>query len=536
MNIKFLLITFLLLNLFRVQSQDTLRHSIYFDVDKFDLKANEKSSLDAFLKTIDVPNILSIELSGHTDSDGSNAYNQKLSLNRVRAVENYLTSIILKTSTSFEFGELKPVAANANENGKAKNRRVEVTIIVQEPPTIQIHDIKELYKQLEQKKQHYCIDPNRDTVVLMDQGTILFIQSGTFVNQKGCVTISAKEVYKKSDMLLENLSTMSYGKQLESGGMIYIEATSTSGNTLNPIKDISIFMPTQDYKEDMKLFKGSRNAHNEMNWSGIDQGLLKIGPSDLSECGEMNEATNCGPSCRLFCRIGRIGNGIGGLINKNIRKDNQQFRKCQRNMRKSSRRLRKNIEPSFGLPSKCDSIRRLMEKYGVNNFNDLQLKMNKGLMDSLGLTTLEELQEELTKQRNRKIEKEISSGQSTVETLSYYSFQTKQMGWINCDRFSSDPGPKINMETPEKIKENKDCKLVFDVIHSVMSPSYMNTPAYHFDNIPKDAMVHLVYLRYEAGIIYVSIHAMKVQEKAPEPNWEKVSLDELKEIFKQFDQ
>ena len=312
---------------------------------------------------------MSIELSGHTDSDGSNVYNQKLSLNRVKAVENFLASLKLKTSTSLEFGELKPVAENTSENGKAKNRRVDVTIVVQLAPRIK-DDIQDLYKQLEQKKQRHCIDPNRDTVLLLDQGTILFIQAGTFVNQKGCVTISAKEVYKKSDMLLENLSTMSNGKQLESGGMIYLEASSNSGKPLYPNKDISIFMPTQDYKEGMKLFKGNRDAHNEMNWNGIDQRLRQVGPRDLSDCGEMNEGRNCGPSCRVFCRLGRIGNGMTGIVNKNVRIDNQQFRKCQRNMRKSARRLRKNIEPFLGLPSKCDSIRKLLEKYGVNNFND----------------------------------------------------------------------------------------------------------------------------------------------------------------------
>lgn len=534
MNIKILLLIFLLLNLIQVHSQDTLRHSIYFDVNKYDLKATEKSSLDAFLKKVDVLNILSIELSGHTDSDGSISYNQKLSQNRVKTVDVYFAKLNLKTTGSLEFGELKPIDDNSKDEGKAKNRRVEVTIVVQAAPRIQ-DDIQDLYKQLEQKKQTFCIDPNRDTIIALDQGTIIAIQAGTFVNQKGCVTISAKEVYKKSDMLLENLSTMSNGKQLESGGMIYLEATSTSGKLLYPSKDISIFMPTEDYKEDMKLFKGSRDAHNEMNWSGIDQRLRQVSPKDFSDCGEMNEGRNCGPRCKVFCRIGRIGNGIAGMTNKNVRIGNQQFRKCQRNMRKSTRRLRKNIGSPLGLTSNCDSIRKLMEKYGVNNFNDLQMKMNKGLMDSLGLTTLEELQAELTKQRNREIEKEITTGQSSVETLSYYSFDTKQMGWINCDRFASDPGPKINMETPEKIKENKDCKLVFDAIRSVMSPSYTNSSNYHFDNIPKDALVHLVYLRYESGIIYVSIHAMKTQEIAPEPDWKKVSLEELKEIFQQFD-
>ncbi len=532
MKIKLLLLLLLINQQFNTFSQDTLVHSIYFDVDKYDLKANEKASLDDFLKKVDVPNILSIELTGHTDSDGSIAYNEKLSQNRVKTIDDYFSKLNLKATSKVEFGELKPVDDNAKDEGKAKNRRVEVKIIVQLPPTIQFDDIQELYKQLEQKKQTFCIDPNRDTIIALDQGTIIAIQAGTFVNQKGCVTISAKEVYKKSDMLLENLSTTSNGKMLESGGMIYIEATNSSGKPVNPKKEMAIFLPTTDYKNDMKLFKGNRDPHQAMNWTGIDARILPFNQFGLDyNCNDYWDIRKCGQRCGFFCRIGRIDEAIIGISNPNQKASNKTFRSCQRDIRKnrSNRKLNKD------LMSKCDSLFKLMDKYGVSNYQDLQLKMNKKLMDSLGLTTLAELRAELEKQRIRALESDIVDGKSDAQTLSYYSFQTKQMGWINCDRFANEPGKKINMLTTEIIRSDKDCKLVFDKIKSVMSPSYTDRTLYRFDNIPENAPVHLVFLRYEGKKIYLSVIETKVQEKAPEPNYKEVTLEELKEAFKQFD-
>lgn len=532
MKIKRLLLILLLLKQFTAISQDTLVHSVYFDVDKFVLKADEKEKLDLFLKNIFVVNILSIELTGHTDSDGSLAYNEKLSKNRVKTIDDYFTELNLKTTSKVEFGELKPIDDNAKDEGKAKNRRVEVKIIVQEPPTIQFDDIQELYKQLEQKKQTFCIDPNRDTILALDQGTIISIQAGTFVNQKGCVTISAKEVYKKSDMLLENLSTTSNGKMLESGGMIYLEATNSSGKPVSPKKEMAIFLPTTDYKNDMKLFKGNRDPHQVMNWTGIDARILPFNASgNWNSCKDFWDNRKCGPKCGFFCRIGRIDDAFKGIGNQAQKAANKSFRSCQRNIRKN----RSNRNLNKDLMYNCDSLYNLLDSYGVSNYEDLQLKMNKKLMDSLGLTSLRELQAELEKQRLRALENDIVKGKSDAQTLSYYSFQTKQMGWINCDRFTNEPGKKINMVTSELIRSDKDCKLVFDKIRSVMSPSYTDKKVYRFDNIPEKAPVHLVYMRYEGKKIYLSIIETKVQEKAPEPHYKEVTLEELKEAFKQFD-
>ena len=72
---------------------------------------------------------LSIE--GHTDSSGSESYNQTLSERRARSVQQYLVnqSIMSERLSVTGYGEMRPVASNETAAGKAKNRRVEVQIV-----------------------------------------------------------------------------------------------------------------------------------------------------------------------------------------------------------------------------------------------------------------------------------------------------------------------------------------------------------------------------------------------------------------------
>ncbi len=72
-----------------------------------------------------------VEVSGHTDNVGSDAYNLKLSQQRAESVVNYLVSQNLKAQrfTAVGSGESAPIASNDNESGREQNRRVEVRII-----------------------------------------------------------------------------------------------------------------------------------------------------------------------------------------------------------------------------------------------------------------------------------------------------------------------------------------------------------------------------------------------------------------------
>lgn len=101
-----------------------------FDFNKAVLLRSGKIALDKFIQDYKNSNIQSVTATGYTDSIGSDAYNKKLSLKRAQAVKAYLVSKgINKNLITIEgLGKSNPVAPNTTEQGRAKNRRVEIQI------------------------------------------------------------------------------------------------------------------------------------------------------------------------------------------------------------------------------------------------------------------------------------------------------------------------------------------------------------------------------------------------------------------------
>ena len=108
-----------------------LPDGVTFDVGSATLKPAFRETLDKVAQSlIQYPNSL-VDVYGHTDSTGSDAFNQTLSENRARTVMNYLISkgVPAARLRSQGFGETMPVAENTTEAGRAKNRRVEIKIV-----------------------------------------------------------------------------------------------------------------------------------------------------------------------------------------------------------------------------------------------------------------------------------------------------------------------------------------------------------------------------------------------------------------------
>lgn len=114
-----------------VAEKVTFAADVLFDFDKSDIKAEGRSKLDDLagkMKTINLEVVIAI---GHTDSIGTDAYNQKLSVRRAEAVKKYLSSKGVEGNRIYTEGkgEKQPVASNKTKEGRAKNRRTEIEVI-----------------------------------------------------------------------------------------------------------------------------------------------------------------------------------------------------------------------------------------------------------------------------------------------------------------------------------------------------------------------------------------------------------------------
>jgi len=104
--------------------------NVLFDFDTFKLQEDSKEEMLALYKYIDTDTTLHVRILGHTDSVGSDSYNQKLSSRRAEAVANYLQKLGLSKDRILwkGHGGKKPIATNDNEVGRRQNRRVEFVI------------------------------------------------------------------------------------------------------------------------------------------------------------------------------------------------------------------------------------------------------------------------------------------------------------------------------------------------------------------------------------------------------------------------
>ena len=114
-----------------VSEKVTYAADAFFDFDKAVLKPDARAKLDELVSKTGGVNLEVIIAVGHTDSVGTDAYNQRLSVRRAEAVKAYLVSKGVEKNRVYTEGkgEKQPVADNKSAEGRAKNRRVEIEVV-----------------------------------------------------------------------------------------------------------------------------------------------------------------------------------------------------------------------------------------------------------------------------------------------------------------------------------------------------------------------------------------------------------------------
>lgn len=302
MKTRLLLIILLFITGFAV-GQETERRFIYFNYNDDALTPEGKSELDEMFRVAAHSTITKIELYGYTDSVGDESANLVLSENRVAAVRAYLVTngIDEKIIQNESFGERNPAYTNDSEAGRRKNRRVEVVFTyvrekdmdkpdvdvappsspVVEQPNVQ-HAAERLTAILPavSDTQYFTLTGDKEIVINGKQGTVIKFYGNCFEDVKGKtikgnIDFQLIEVYSKSDMVTFGLSTVSDGKMLESGGMIYINATYNGQPAYfsDHAWAYQISFPTADKKNDMRIFYAD-SINGPVNWKPSANSIL----------------------------------------------------------------------------------------------------------------------------------------------------------------------------------------------------------------------------------------------------------------------
>ncbi len=110
-----------------------------FDVGKADIKDNMRPVLDKFAQTLQANPVTTLRVIGHTDSTGSDAINDPLSVRRAASVRDYLEAHGVSTSRVAidGRGSHEPIADNTTADGRARNRRVEIFVAETAPTAAQ---------------------------------------------------------------------------------------------------------------------------------------------------------------------------------------------------------------------------------------------------------------------------------------------------------------------------------------------------------------------------------------------------------------
>jgi hypothetical protein len=259
-----------------------IKTSVKFDNNKHKLRTDAKQVIDETVDTLLIENIAKVTVVGHTDNTADSLYNVKLSDKRAQVVKDYLISkgFDAKIIQTNYFGMDKPIASNENEDGKQKNRRVDIVFYYNSiNQNLKSKSNSPQTAKLRKDDMQNEIDADaskEDTTIVLPQGTHIVLNRAEYLELKDCLEFT--EANNSLEILKNGLSLMAEnGTPLTSCGMIRIKLKTNCTDKTCLKYPIKVQFPVPEIPE-CDYCKRNASVWNitTNGWRGTNNNIIKI--------------------------------------------------------------------------------------------------------------------------------------------------------------------------------------------------------------------------------------------------------------------
>lgn len=516
---KFKILVLLLLGFYlNGYSQQDFQTTIYYKTGESNLSSNDKKEIDGLLQNVPAKQEYYLMIKAYTDSVGSFQNNLNLSEARGKEIVSYLrtNNIPLENIQMQFYGEKRKLRSSSLIIPKM-DRMASLELMIPEKvmekaqviwSSYEGPRISNFYKKSKIDGDEFLINTDADTLIRCSGGTVIQISKNTF-EQNGkslrnqTVIINVREVFKKSEMILENLTTQSGGRLLETGGMLHITASLNGKEVKIQLdKPITIFMPSKKNPKEFQLFDGHRNPKDSsMDWRLTDSNLRSQRMLNLYNCwSEISWEERPGNCPFFFCKVQKFFN----------------------NLFKSNSASQGRGDGPLG----CNYLKELLRDLGITDFSGTMDEVLKPLYEKFQVNNIQELDLAIQKEQKLKIELQIKNQTVSFEDYQYFIFKRQQLGWINCDAFGDVPADQLtNLKVFLQPSRYNDVKLVFKQRNSILRSN--SSGPYGFTNIPRDEVAYVVAMKEANGKIYLFMEEINTSVKSVKVEWEELSFEAL---------
>jgi hypothetical protein len=397
-----------------------------------------------------------------------------------------------------------------------------------------------LYKGLSPKSQTFDLDGHETKRLVCKGGTVILVnpksfefEDGTPLPDRVALMLNVTEYVERGDMMLAPLTTTTTdGKTLESGGMVHTYAYA-KGKLCRLKKDSVMhigFKMTDDDR--FQLFDGSRGSKDLVEWTlspqpqpstvithnnvdnrprFVHSKLEDYIMQNISRTPAMKKYKAEGFTMSAFVTIDKQGK----VVNQRLAENKESF--MDMGIDTAFLGLVKRMPNWMPAIKKGKPVRaRAMITFNFSGFRDesasIRLASNDEYAASMRLT----------------VDKLLTLADDDILT-----FPVKRLGWINCDRFYTDPRPKAQLLV-DAGGQNADVKLIFKKINAIMSVSRLKDKQYKSADIPVGESVFVVGIRKEGDQLYFGMNETTVDNKTIALSFAPVSDDELKAKLKKL--